>query len=83
MQRFSTFSDAALLERIERLDSAEHELHQAAVNRALQAELHGRAPKGSLRYAGLLAALEDVREDIQRTEAEFLRRGAYARQAVA
>ena len=53
------------------------------MNRALQAEFHGRAPKESPRYAGLLAALEEVRENIRQTEAELLRRGAYAMQAAA
>jgi hypothetical protein len=83
MERFNAFSDAALLERIERLDSAEHELQQAAVTSALRAELHGRAPNESPRSTGLLAALEEVRENIRRTEAELLRRSVYAMQAAA
>jgi len=74
MERLSRLGDAALLERIERLERAEQMLQQTAIARVTQAEASGalrRADRGS---ACLSSALRKVRHDLLETEDEFLRR---------
>jgi hypothetical protein len=78
MERFVALSDAALLQRIDHLDRAEHQLHQSAMKRVSQGEADGRAVGADLQYQLLSAALKESREHMLRIEAELLRRSAYA-----
>ena len=74
MKRLTTLGDAELLERIERLERAEHVLEQGAIARIRQDEDRGvrwRTNRGS---AYLSSALRMVRRDLLATEDEFLRR---------
>lgn len=74
MGRFSGFEDAALLQRIERLERAERDLQQRAVARASNVELEGRWLGSDPEYRHLSYVLRKVREDLRDTEDEFLRR---------
>jgi hypothetical protein len=76
MQRFVALSDAALLQRIDGLDRAEHELHQGAMKQVLQAEARGRMVSADPHHQLLAAAIKESGEDMRAIEEELLRRAA-------
>jgi hypothetical protein len=70
------FSDSALLRRLAFLDRTERELYQSILHGAPQATAAGLVLKTEPRYARSCAAVRDVREQMERVEAELLRRRA-------
>ena len=76
MSRLSGFENAALLQRIKRLEGAERNLHQRAMLRASRAEAEGRWPGTDPEYRHLSSVLKKVRQDLRDTEDEYLRRSA-------
>ena len=69
----NAFSDAAVLERIERLDRAERDLNAAAMMRLMRAEGHGKPANGDALYELLVSAVNEVRAEMLRLEAILLR----------
>ena len=78
MKRLNEFSDAAVLDRIERLDRAERDLNDAAMVRSMRAETHGKPSNGDALYELLVSAVGEVRAEMLRLEAILLRRNSDA-----
>ncbi len=83
MKHLTTLGDAALLDRIERLDREEHVLLQSAMARVSRAEAEGVWVGSDPSYRYLSAHLTKVRDELLKAENEFLRRGTLGLERVA
>lgn len=83
MKHLTTLGDAALLDRIERLDREEHVLLESAMARVSRAEAEGVWVWSDPSYRYLSAHLTKVRDELLKAESEFLRRGTLGLERVA
>lgn len=83
MRHLNALGDAALLDRIERLERAEHCLQQSAMALVSRAEAEGVWQRSNPSYRYLSSLLTKVRGDLLKTENEFLRRGTRGLKQVA
>ena len=75
MRRLSSLGDAALLDRIERLERVEHDLRQSEMAPASHAASDSVSPGRGPRYGYLSSLLKKVHDELVDTENEFLSRG--------
>jgi Holliday junction resolvase-like predicted endonuclease len=82
MNRFSGFEDAALVQRIARIERAETDLLQRITARIAQVEVKGRWLRTDPQYQHLSSSLRSARQELRDTkEAHLQRRTSAARES--
>ena len=75
MKRLERYEDAALFDRLERLDRAEADLQKRVAARVSQLQTENRWVPSDPLFQQLSSVLKRVRDDMRETEEELLLRG--------